>query len=1040
MIDNDSTTLDYSDHHRRTHVDSEAYDQLLKEKTNLENNFQEAIKLSEQVNGLHTENDKLRKVVTELNRDNEDLKQRLQLSVQANQDLRDQLEVEKKNSNSVRGADLTSMNKKIESVKKQSKQQMDEIYDQLEQAKSELDRESLEKRHLMNQINNILEESRRYFNVQFNSGDELIKHLQTAPLSTEFTLPTTVTQSNTTIANQSKQQDQQLQKKVKKLKKQIKEEQEKQAAQEEEIHKLKSEIKTLQAQQESEVRQLNDQIENLESNNKKLSQDNQNLRAAHNQQVDEFENLLQKKNNENKTLKQKNKAMKTEIRNQRLGLAARGNFDDHRSNSSKSSESSTASSPSSNGRYVQRQVEVVHAEPVDNSLVERVTELTEQLSQARSKRDEFQSKLREAEERNNAAAVELNKVHTENETLRKLYETVKEERESFREILAKKAETAKEIQEKQKNAAKQPNARVLKLQKALDQEKQKVYTLQCNETKLQSKVDDLESALRLLQQSTNDAKEEAKKANAELTDVRRQSEIQTTQTPEDLLPPSAYNYDEFDAPLLSAIRKIGSNNALQPVSKIQNCFKTIRKYYEKQLAERDEALDQAFSENQSLSSAFNQFFEDASITLCDQAYTLQDFFSNNAGQKFVEQVGQLRTNYADLKHQNEIQRGWINAFTNTFVEYVTEPVDPLRAIGEIKDKLDQQQTQVTARSKKIKDLKAQVKNQQGQLKKQDQDLEREKESLGIQKKELESRLAVLNKTVTELREKNENLTTELDIANRTIEETQMNLSQEQDDHNTTMLEDAAKTEASLRSEIKKRNAEIKSLKAQVQEHQKTINGLKSQIQTLTNDKRLLQDEIAEGKRQVEEVDRQAAQRLEAEKRNIIQSYDVAIDELKEQCNKHRKDVERMAAEASEYELRIASCNNDIAVVKKEKRKLENDLVSMKGQLEREKKLMETKIRAEKVQAESNYNSKLEEQKARAEAEKRKLFALGAEAFRNFFNPNEQIDERSFKSLLEKVRNTIVQLQKSDADIRRMLGAAETQTTQDAVAQLMMSNK
>ena len=44
--------------------------------------------------------------------------------------------------------------------------------------------------------------------------------------------------------------------------------------------------------------------------------------------------------------------------------------------------------------------------------------------------------------------------------------------------------------------------------------------------KLQSKVDDLESAMRLLKQSADDAKEKARKASVELNDARRQSEIQ----------------------------------------------------------------------------------------------------------------------------------------------------------------------------------------------------------------------------------------------------------------------------------------------------------------------------------------------------------------------------------------------------------------------------------------------------------------------------------------------------------------------------------
>ncbi|KAK8848147.1 hypothetical protein M9Y10_019203 [Tritrichomonas musculus] len=1020
----------------------EAYDQLLKEKTNLENNFREALKISNQVNDLHKENDQFRKLLTELRSENEDYKQRLDLSVQTNQELRNKLNEEKKSSNSIRGADLSSMNKQIEGVKKACKQQIDEIYERLENVQGELERESLEKKHLISQINNILEESRRYFSLQFNNVDDLIRHLQTPQISSDLTLPTTLN-SNTTInkSTSAQQADPQLQKKVKHLKKQLKEEQAKGEDQEGKILKLNNEIKNQKQIHDSEVRKLQEQIENLEADNKSLQHNNDAIRQQHNDQVDEFENRLQKKNNEIKTYKQKFKALKKELRDQRIGQAAQGipiNDDDHRSVSSRSSTSSSVSAPSSNHKVTTRNLDFVRAESVDSSLQDRIADLTDQLNQANSKKNEYQRKLRDSDDRVSAINSELIKLRTENDTLRKLYDTVKDERESFRIALAKNEESKRELAAKQAIAPKQPNKKAIKLQKALDTEKQKVYTLQDNESRLQGKIDDLESAMRLLQQSANDAKEEAKKANSELNEFRRQSEINQPPTDEDLLPPSAYRCDEFDTALSAAIGRIANNNALQPVSKIQNCFKTIRKYYQKQLAERDEALDQAFSENQTLSSAFNQFLQDASIALCNQAYTLQDFFANNAGQKLVDQIQQLRTNFADLKHQHELQRGFENAFTSNFAEYITEPADPIRALSEVKDRIDTQKVQIAARSKKVHDLKAQLKNQQSLLKTKDIDLEQEREQLDLQKQELESRLVTLNKTVNDLRAQNQSLTNDLEVVNKTLEETQMTLSQEQSDHNTTMLEEAATKEANLKNEIKKRTQENKQLRQQINENSKTVSVLKQQVQTARNEKKQAEDEIEELRRQVHDVEKQAAARLEAEKQNITTSYDAAIKELKEQCDKHRKDVERMAAEVSECDLRYASLQQEINSLKKEKRKYENEVNSMKGQLEREKKLMETKIRAEKVQAESIYSAKLEEQKARAEADKRKIFALGADAFRSFFNPNEQIDERSFKAVLDRAKNTIAQLQKSDGEIRRLLGAGESQTTLDAVAQLIMT--
>ena len=99
--------------------------------------------------------------------------------------------------------------------------------------------------------------------------------------------------------------------------------------------------------------------------------------------------------------------------------------------------------------------------------------------------------------------------------------------------------------------------------------------------------------------------------------------------------------------------------------------------------------------------------------------------------------------------------------------------------------------------------------------------------------------------------------------------------------------------------------------------------------------------------------------------------------------------------------------------------------------------METNLRTSKIAAESHYAMKLEEQRQKSEAEIRKMCANTADAFRDFFDANEQMSERSFRAILEKAHDELARLSKSDAAIRRIVKAAERQTTEDAVAQAVM---
>ena len=85
-------------------------------------------------------------------------------------------------------------------------------------------------------------------------------------------------------------------------------------------------------------------------------------------------------------------------------------------------------------------------------------------------------------------------------------------------------------------------------------------------------------------------------------------------------------------------------------------------------------------------------------------------------------------------------------------------------------------------------------------------------------------------------------------------------------------------------------------------------------------------------------------------------------------------------------------------------------------------------------------ARFSEQKTKWEAEKRRLLAFVADELRQFFNANEAIDERAFRSIITKAKEEITRLQKADSAIRRMVGASTRQTTDDAVAQLVLGTR
>ena len=100
---------------------------------------------------------------------------------------------------------------------------------------------------------------------------------------------------------------------------------------------------------------------------------------------------------------------------------------------------------------------------------------------------------------------------------------------------------------------------------------------------------------------------------------------------------------------------------------------------------------------------------------------------------------------------------------------------------------------------------------------------------------------------------------------------------------------------------------------------------------------------------------------------------------------------------------------------------------------------ECEIKNELITAETTYNTKINEMKSKADDEKRKIMSIAATEFSQFFDASEMIDERSYKSLIVHARDELERLTKSDSAIRRMINITGKQTTDDAVAQLLMES-
>jgi chromosome segregation ATPase len=314
-------------------------------------------------------------------------------------------------------------------------------------------------------------------------------------------------------------------------------------------------------------------------------------------------------------------------------------------------------------------------------------------------------------------------------------------------------------------------------------------------------------------------------------------------------------------------------------------------------------------------------------------------------------------------------------------------------------------------------------------------------------KDLEHAMNELHSNLSEMTSQNQQLKREFQQVSaeyrdfKALQEEEATTLQEQyHDELRQMQAQKEETESELRQELGaakeslvRETEAVKELESAVQILKKSIRAQKSSISEK-------ETEIAALKQVLDETETALIERNESDKEQLIASYEKAVAEIREQCENHRNDVQRLAEELAESEKKLRQTKEGYGIMKREKVRLEKECQSQQEQMDRERKLWEASSKSALLNAESEWNAKFNEQKVKWEGERRKLFSVAAESFRQFYNPQDAIDERSFRKVIDRAKDELTALSGSNACIRRIVGAGAGQKTDDAVAQALLSQR
>jgi chromosome segregation ATPase len=160
-------------------------------------------------------------------------------------------------------------------------------------------------------------------------------------------------------------------------------------------------------------------------------------------------------------------------------------------------------------------------------------------------------------------------------------------------------------------------------------------------------------------------------------------------------------------------------------------------------------------------------------------------------------------------------------------------------------------------------------------------------------------------------------------------------------------------------------------------------------------------------------------------------------QLRNQAEAHRKDLENVTQQFAEGEKNQKRSHRKISALRSERKRLRNEVRELSERYDREKKLTEAVWKRESVQFKEDCEERVREVEMRVNDEKQRLVSWVKKEFRGLCDIEESFGEESFPSVLGKIRNEMNKLIDGDVAVRRLVGAAYGQSTEEAVARFVL---
>jgi len=999
----------------------EQIESLERDKVVLQEQFKVAIQLSEKSVALQSENSEMKEKIRVLQQKNDDLENRLVLSAEQINKIAKDFEADKRATN-------LAFEEEIESLKSQSKikeqeygETIDHLEDQIQELNNNIDSIQLKSKFSESNIEHLLTVTGQKMNQQFSSLEDVINVIRNIDLYPKENEESMISISKPKDDDESIQVIEKYKRRAIHYKNMVLE-------LEYQINELNTDLQTSNSSNRIHIQTLESQLEELKKENLNQKQLHEKETESLNSRIQSLnEKLLKPPTNPRTPLRSPSPGAQNTTTIFPINQRSEITFDPI--------SPIRTPSPQQNQNTVNPENEI---KKLQKEVRERLTEAEEQIKLADNQRKEFLDRIQSIEQENSQLQIELYKQQTEYDNINMLYKESQNQIENLRESL-KNSSNIQEV--KPKRNTDNNRREIERLKKVNDDQTREMVNLQLEMTKLETQIKEERSKNRELNDRMVQLESRAKDLQFSLNEAKHRIDISKPSTIDDFLPYESWVFSKWEESLSKAIRQIVNNNSLQPTSKLQNVFNEIYQYYNQLLERVYTSLRETIEEKDGQIRVFDKFLIDLAISLTSRPISSDTFPDDMTYNDIIQSARELRNSHNDLKTKCSHYEKLLGYFSQSF----ETPFDPLSGesfliIDQLKEKLNESQMRLASTRQKLNYVKKEYREASNAFKLENKALVSTNNDLNQQLKFLREKAANLSSDLEKQKEDVTKLTEELNETKRVNDMTQIENKEEVEQQLETIHMEYASRESQAKLEIDTLMKKNQELSDSLQQAEETIASLEEQLESTSDDNNVLLQKIEDMKsehdQQSENTDKQNQEIVSS----LKESYQNAINELTQNSEKQREDITILSQKIEQYEKRINRLNNHANRFKEEKRHLESDIKRMNEQMERQKLINHSETLSKIASTEAEFYEKLSLLKTANEQEKKQLMMFFAEKFGQFFNPSQPIDERTFKSAVDKANEEIKRLSKSDHSIRSMLKTKEKQTTEDSVAQFLISGQ